>query len=49
MRRQGRNYGTGDVFSFKRPLTVRNPLEFQVVTGRKFNPSPKKQVNIFIH
>lgn len=40
IRRQGRNYGTGDVFSFKRPLTVRNPLEF-APTGRKLNPSPK--------
>ena len=28
MRRQGRNFGTGEIFSYKRPLTVRNPLEF---------------------
>ena len=37
VRRQGRNYGTGEVFSFKRPLSARS----SAATGRELNPSPK--------
>jgi len=37
VRRQGRNYGTGEVFSFKRPLPVRSIA----ATGRELNISPK--------
>jgi len=37
VRRQGRNYGTGEIFSFKRPLPVRSSS----ATGRGLNLSPK--------
>jgi hypothetical protein len=37
VRRQGRNYGTGEVFSFKRPLPVRHVA----ATARELNISPK--------
>jgi len=37
VRRQGRNYGTGEIFSFKRPLPVRSIA----ATGRELNPSNK--------
>ena len=38
VRRQGRNFGTGEIFSFKRPLPVRNIA----ASGRALNPSRKE-------
>jgi len=38
VRRQGRNFGTGEIFSFKRPLPVRNIA----ATGRALSPSRKE-------
>ena len=37
VRRQGRNFGTGEVFSFKRPQSARS----SAATGRELNPSAK--------
>merc|ERR1739844_197577 len=38
VRRQGRNFGTGEIFSFKRPLPVRNIA----ASGRALSPSRKE-------